>query len=289
MILDDWKKTGKYFNYDNHNIFYKDAGEGEVLVCIHGFPTASWDWHRLWPKLTERFRVLAVDMLGFGFSDKPKDHTYSIHDWATLHESLLQTLGIWRIHILAHDCGNTVAQELLARSEDRQKARAEGIEIRSVCFLNGGLFPETIRPRLIQKLLMSPLGSLVGRFISERSLHKNFSAIFGKNTQPTDKEIKDFWSLITYNQGVRVSHRIIRYMNERKIYRARWVGVLQTAKVSLRHINGTSDPINGLPMANRYRELVPSADVVLLENIGHYPQIEDPVRVIEAFFVFIDK
>jgi pimeloyl-ACP methyl ester carboxylesterase len=42
-------------------------------------------------------------------------------------------------------------------------------------------------------------------------------------------------------------------------------------------------------MANRYRELVPSADVVLLENIGHYPQIEDPVRVIEAFFVFIDK
>lgn len=289
MILADWKRAGKYFHHGNHAIFYRDEGEGEVLVCIHGFPTSSWDWHRIWSELVKRFRVIALDMIGFGYSDKPKDYAYSIHDQATLHENLLRTFGVDRIHILAHDYGDTVAQELLARYEERRKDGVERIKIKSVCFLNGGIFPEAARPRLIQKLLLSPLGPLVGRFINERRFRRSFSEIFGKDTQPSDKELRDFWSLITCNDGIKVSHKIIRYMAERKKYRDRWVGVLQNTKVPMRFINGSADPVSGAPMAARYRELVPNPDVVILENIGHYPQLEAPIGVAKAFLAFVQQ
>jgi pimeloyl-ACP methyl ester carboxylesterase len=228
-------------------------------------------------------------MIGFGYSDKPKDYAYSIHDQATLHENLLQALGINRVHILAHDYGDTVAQELLARYEERQKSGEERIEIRSVCFLNGGIFPEAARPRLIQKLLLSPLGPLVGSLMTEQRFRKSFSAIFGNNTQPSDKELRDFWSLVTFDDGIKVTHKIIHYLAERKQHRDRWVGVLQNTKVPMRFINGAVDPVSGAPMAARYRELVPNPDVVVLENIGHYPQLEDPVRVLRAFLDQVEK
>lgn len=93
----------------------------------HGFPTASWDWHKLWPEFVKHYRVIALDMIGFGFSDKPINYHYSIGDQADLQQALLTSLGISSIHLLAHDYGDTVAQELLARFEDLKKLHSRKI------------------------------------------------------------------------------------------------------------------------------------------------------------------
>ena len=165
--LDAWQAAGSTFSAGSHRLFYRQEGAGPPLLLIHGFPTASWDWNRLWPALARRFRVVAMDMLGFGFSAKPRRHRYSIFEQADLHEALLAQLGVRRVHILAHDYGDTVAQELLARHAERRRGPefsapgrdgATRVEVASVCFLNGGLFPEAHHPRPIQKMLASPLG-----------------------------------------------------------------------------------------------------------------------------------
>jgi pimeloyl-ACP methyl ester carboxylesterase len=287
MQLDDWRHAGARFYYRGEPIFYRDDGRGPALLCIHGFPTASWDWHKLWPALTERFRAVAPDMIGFGLSAKPRSYDYSICDQATLHESLLDALGIARVHVLAHDYGDTVAQELLARHGERRAAGAAGPVIASVCFLNGGLFPEVHRARAAQKLLHSPLGPLLGRLMSERGFRRSFAPIFGPHTQPSDEELAVAWALVAHNDGPRVAHRLIRYIAERREFRERWVGALQGTDVPLRFINGPADPVSGAHMAARYRELVPKADVVLLDGIGHYPQLEAPERVLAAYLEFI--
>ncbi len=289
MTLDDWHATSHTFSYRDHAIAYHDEGEGEALVCIHGFPTASWDWYRLWPSLTRHFRVISLDMLGFGFSAKPRNHTYSLFTQATLHEVILQHLGIHTIHLLAHDYGDTVVQELLARHLKRQAQDRPGLQIKSACLLNGGLFPEATRPRPIQKLLLGPLGWLVGYFMNEDLFSKNFSVVFGPDTQPTAKELADFWALITHQGGTRVVHKISQYQKERRQNRKRWVGALQKTTVPLRFINGPLDPVSGATMATRFRQLIPNPDVVVLHGIGHYPQIEAPDAVLEAFFSFIEK
>jgi pimeloyl-ACP methyl ester carboxylesterase len=289
MTLDEWRAAGRWFTFQGHRIFLRDEGTGDVLVCIHGFPTASWDWHRLWPSLTARWRVVAPDMLGFGFSAKPREHRYSIHEQASLHEELLASLGVERVHILAHDYGDTVAQELLARHLERSRLGELRLEIASACLLNGGLFPEAHRARLTQRLLASRLGPHLARVMNERSFGRSLAAVFGPRTQPTPAELHDFWRLMACNDGTGVAHLLIGYMAERRRHRERWVGVLSETAVPIRLVNGPEDPVSGRHMVERYRELVPAPDVVLLAGIGHYPQVEDPDGVLGAYLAFRDR
>ena len=288
MTPAQWQAAGGYFNWNGHRIFYRDDGGGHsALLLIHGFPTASWDYARVWPALCRRFtRVIAPDMLGFGFSDKPAAHPYSLVEQTDLHLALLAQLGVQRIHVLAHDYGVSVAQELLAR----QLERGDGdLQIASVALLNGGLFPETHRMTLTQRLLRSALGPWLARQMNQQRFGKSFSVVFGKRGKPTLEELQDFWSLIAYNQGARVMPRLIGYIDERRRRRARWVGALQNTKVPIRLINGPDDPVSGAHMVARYRELIAHPDTVSLPGVGHYPQTEAPDEVLSAYFEFLDR
>ncbi|WP_405164030.1 alpha/beta hydrolase [Nocardia sp. NBC_01499] len=284
-----WRANGRRFTHRGHQIFYRDDGGGAdgTLVCIHGFPTASWDWHRVWPGLCERFaRVLAPDMIGFGWSAKPRNYLYSIADQADIHENLLREQGIDRFHILAHDYGDTVAQELLARDAERRTAGDESLVVESVCLLNGGLFPETHRPRLVQRLLASPLGPLVSFLATERAYTASLSSVFGPDTKPSREELDQFWTLWCGKRGKRNGHKLIRYMSERRQYRERWVGALRDTQLPVRLIDGLLDPVSGAHMVRRYRELIPNPDVVELPKVGHYPQVEAPADTLTAFLDF---
>lgn len=282
--LSVWRKRGQSFVFHGQTVRYWTAGQGEPLLLIHGFPTASWDWHYLWQPLAQRYRLIACDMLGFGDSAKPLDHEYSLLEQADLQQALLEYLGVEQpVHVLAHDYGDSVAQELLARHYEAR------IHLASCVFLNGGLFPETHRPVLMQKLLLSPLGWMIGRAFSRDALVKSFRQIFGPQSRPTESELDDFWSLVESNRGPRILHKLISYIPERRVQRDRWVSAMQRGEVPLRVIDGEVDPISGAHMVQRYRQLIPSPDTVLLPGIGHYPQTEAPAQVLEHYLAFRDR
>lgn len=279
-----WQADGRYFPFKGKKIFYRQSKAGNpVLLLLHGFPTASFDWYRIWDHLTDQFQLIAADMLGFGFSEKPRPYAYTMAEQADLQEQLLRELGITKVHILAHDYGDTVAQELLAR----QLSGDLSFDIRSVIFLNGGLFPGVHQPRPIQKLLMSPIGRYLTPFLGKANLAKTFRRIFGPHTQPTEEEIDHFWQLIEHQDGKAVIPLLIRYMQERVQYRERWVGALQKSLLPMLLIDGAYDPISGAHLAAHYRKVVPRARVVELEQIGHYPQVEAPLRVVEELQLFL--
>ncbi len=290
QTLDAWRAAGASFEQRGHAIFHRvdgDPGAAPALVCIHGFPTASWDWHAIWPALRARFAcVMAADMIGFGFSAKPHPYPYSMLDQADLHEALLTRLGVRRVHLLAHDYGDTVAQELLARHEERRTRGDDALVIESACLLNGGLFPETHRATRAQKLLASPVGPVLARSTTEGTFGAGLAGIFGPRTKPSPAALHDFWRLASEHDGTRVVPALLGYMEERRRRRARWVGALETTTVPLRVIDGLEDPVSGAHMVARYRELVPNPDVVELPGIGHYPQVEDPDGVVRAFLDF---
>ena len=91
---------------------------------------------------------------------------------------------------------------------------------------------------------------------------------------------------MTENDGRRAMPRLLRYIDERRRYRERWVGALIHTKVPLRLINGPVDPVSGEHMAQRYAELVPAPDIVSIPGIGHYPQVEAPDRFVELLLEF---
>ncbi|XBQ17169.1 MAG: alpha/beta hydrolase [Oceanicaulis sp.] len=291
ISLEDWRAGGSRFDWRGHEIFYRTGGDwssdAPVLMLIHGFPTASWDWAHQWEALCTRYRVIAPDLIGFGFSAKPEGYPYSILDQADLCEALLEAHGVKEAHLLAHDYGDTVAQEMLARHIDRQAAGDPGLRLGSVCFLNGGLFPEQHRPTVTQHLVNSPLGPLVARMMTRDRFGKGLSEVFGPDTKPTDAELDAFWAMANTNGSLRrIGHRLIKYIAERRANRERWVGALMANTVPMRVIDGALDPVSGAHMVARYQELVPEPDCVLLADVGHYPQLEAPQRVLDAYMEF---
>jgi pimeloyl-ACP methyl ester carboxylesterase len=207
-------------------------------------------------------------------------------DQATMHEELLAALAIDRVHVLAHDYGDSVAQELLARHEDRRASATSGPAIASVCFLNGGIFPESHRPRPVQTLLASPLGPLVARLTSKRAFSKGLRAVFGPSTPPSPAFVDELWTLLRHADGHLVVPKLIGYMAERRRHRERWVGVLTRTQVPLVLVDGLADPVSGAHVVERWRELVPASRVEPLAGIGHYPQVEDPAGTLRAFMAF---
>jgi pimeloyl-ACP methyl ester carboxylesterase len=287
--LDTWRKQATYFSVHGWKIaswtHFDTSREKPWLLLIHGFPTSSWDWTRVWPTLEKKFNLAAIDMLGFGLSEKPRNIKYRIVDQADLQEVLLEKLGVGEAHVLAHDYGDTVAQELIARHNEG----ALSFCLKSVCFLNGGLFPEQHRARPIQKLGLSPVGGLISRFLSRSSLRKGFDEIFGPDTKASDDEIDGHWSLLSEGNGERIFHKLLNYIPERRANRDRWVGALTDAAIPLKLIDGGVDPVSGAHLYHYYREQIPNANASLLEDIGHYPQTEDPANVARLFLEFHQK
>ena len=292
--LERWKAAGQYFDYLGFEVFYRNEGSGPPLLLIHGYPFNTWDWAPIWPTLTERFAVIAPDMLGMGFSDKPSTYEYSVPDHADMHEALLAHLGVTACHILAHDIGDSVGQEMLARHEFGQQSYGS-LRIESVTWLNGGMFNETYRPRLMQKVLSrTPLGDLASHspnvLLSQRVLERTINELFGPHTQPSPRMHELFNQILDYNDGKRVTHKVGRFVNDRYLYRNRWVRAMRQTKVPMRFIDGPADPNSGRHMADRYRQLIPNPDVVMLDDgIGHWPQIEAPKAVLAALLEHIDR
>jgi pimeloyl-ACP methyl ester carboxylesterase len=283
--LQKWQEEGKWHKYKGYSIFCQMAGTGEPLVLIHGFPTASWDWKGVWADLASKYQVITFDMIGFGFSDKPTEYAYSIVDQANLVESILQEIGIRKCHLLCHDYGDSVGQELLAR----QREGSAKVHIETICFLNGGLFPEVHQPALIQKLLLSAVGPFVSRLITRRMFDLNMQHIFGSLTQPTDRQLEEFWQLLEYNDGRAIMHRHIKYLEERRCLRQRWVAPMLRGGIPMAFINGVDDPIAGASMVARYKALVVKPYVLELAGVGHYPQVELPGEVVAGYLQFRER
>jgi pimeloyl-ACP methyl ester carboxylesterase len=276
VSVEQWRSAGGSFEWLGHRIFFRVEGSGEPLLLIHGFPTASWDWAPMWPELVKRYRVMTLDMIGFGLSAKPRDFRYSLMAQADLFGAFLVREKVTKYRLVAHDMGDSVAQELLARQRGDAPAK-----IVSTCLLNGGLFPEAHHPVIAQRLLASPLGPLFARVSRYGLFARSMKRIWG-STAPSEDELRAMWQLVTESDGLRVMPKLIGYLAERRANRERWAGALVEPPCPVRLIDGPLDPVAGADIIERYRELVPNADVVVLDGVGHYPQVEAPDRVLAA-------
>jgi pimeloyl-ACP methyl ester carboxylesterase len=282
VTVEEWRAAGSYFEWQGHRIFARVEGGGEPLLLIHGFPTASWDWAAVWPALVKRYRVLALDLIGFGLSAKPPHFAYSVMAQADLVGAFLVREKVTRYRLVAHDMGDSVAQELFARQRGDGAAK-----IVAACLLNGGVFPEAHHPAVMQRLLASPLGPLIARVSSFRVFAATMNRIWGKQPARED-ELRAMWQLVSESDGTAVLPKLLGYLAERKLHRERWAGALIDPPAPVRFINGVVDPIAGASMVARYRELVPQADIVELADVGHYPQVEAPDAVLAAVLAHFD-
>ena len=248
------------------------------MTLLHGFPSSSHDWAKVTPALEEAHTLLLLDFLGFGASEKPTTHEYSLHEQADIVEAAWEHQGVAATALVAHDYGVSVAQELLAR-------RAEGrlaVELRSTHLLNGGLYPELHRPQPTQTALLDPeQGARLSALLSEELLVAALRPSFAERYDAAG-DSAEIWQATSRNDGHRIAHLLIGYIRDREAHGERWVRALEQTDVPLAFVWGMLDPISGAHMAARIRERLPGAPFLALQDVAHWPPLEAPERVAPA-------
>ena len=276
--VEAWRHEGGFTTFRDHSIYRRHReGEGQPIVFLHGFPTSSFDFAPMIERLGKR-STLAFDFLGFGLSDKPRDHTYTLAWQADLTEALVAEVGGGPVFICAHDLGTSVATELMARDIEGEL----GFEMAGVLLFNGSILIERAQPTLAQKLLRGPIGPLAARLSNEAFFRRQFSSVFSEGHQPSPEFLEDAWSLIERDGGNRLGHKLVYYMDERTVYADRWHGAVRDWEGPLSLFWGLEDPVAVPAILEGLVDLRPSTEPPTFPDLGHYPQVEDPDRFTEA-------
>ncbi len=273
-----WSGSGTTEDVLGHRLFVRrQEGRSPCLLLLHGFPSSSYDWRELLA-LRDGQATLAFDFLGFGLSDKPRDHVYSLAWQADAAEEIVRRAGSPPVLIVAHDMGTSVATELMARDLE---GRLE-MSIAGALLFNGSILLDRASPTIGQKLLRSGMGPLFSRLTTERTFRAQFARIFSPAHPLSADEAADQWSLIAHNGGQRIAHRLIHYMDERERLTDRWHGAFRDWPRPLMLTWGLLDPVATTSVLDGLRALRPGVPVRELPEIGHYPQLEAPVEISAA-------
>ena len=263
---------------EERTVFRVRRGAGPTMTLLHGFPSSSHDWAKVAPELAARYTLLAPDFLGFGASEKPPEHRYSLREQADLVEALWQAEGVRDTVLVAHDYGVSVAQELLARAAEGTLAA----ELGAVHLLNGGLYPELHRAQPIQLALLDPeQGPRMSGLVTEELFVAGLGQTFAPGYDAAG-DCAEMWVAMSREQGERIGHLLIAYITDRERHGERWKAALETTSVPLRFVWGMLDPISGAHMAERIRERLPQAPFTALADVSHWPPLEAPERVAAA-------
>ena len=151
-----------------HEIAYHSVGEGEPVLLVHGIMTYSFIWRKIVPLLKDHYRVISVDLLGCGASDKPLAVSYSVHQHASLLKDFADTLELDAFHFVGHDVGGGIGQIFAVRYPE---AIADLTLINTVAHNFWPVQPIiAMRTPIIRQLAMATLDAGALRLIVRRGL-----------------------------------------------------------------------------------------------------------------------
>ncbi|MGI8557063.1 MAG: alpha/beta fold hydrolase [Solirubrobacteraceae bacterium] len=265
-----------------HEISYMQAGEGPVLLLVHGIASTSQTWLESIPLLARRFTVIAPDLPGHGCSDKPPGD-YSIGSLASSMRDLLVALGHERASIAGHSLGGGVAMQFAYMYPERCE--------RLLLVCSGGL-GRSVNPLLRAAALpgaelvlaatapgLTAAGRLVGRGMQRLGLRaaSDLSEVSRGFASLVDPETRTAF-LETLRSVIKFSGQSVNASN--RLYLASEMPTLI--------VWGARDPIIPVGHGRRAHQLMPHSRFECFADAGHMPQVDDPHRFADLVLEFCD-
>ena len=284
----DWEAGGRRLRAHGRSVWMLDVPAADdrgldPLLALHGFPSSSFDWRHVLGALRAHRRVVALDFLGFGLSDKP-DLRYSMRLQADVVEAATRDLGLSSVALLTHDMGDTVGGELLARSLEGTLPFAVSRRV----LTNGSIYIDTAQLTTGQQLLLS-LDDAPVDLVTAEGFKAGLAGTFSRASSVGEAELDAQWLLAERNAGHRLLPRTIRYIEDRRAEERRFTGAIETHPSPLAVVWGADDPIAVVAMAAELRRARPDAQVTILDGVGHYPMIEAPDRFAAAVVAALER
>jgi pimeloyl-ACP methyl ester carboxylesterase len=284
-----WEHGGRRRRLAGFDIFTIEIEPGaeeldEPLLVIHGFPTCSYDYRKIASALSARRRVLLLDLVGFGLSEKPDIH-YSIELYADVVMAYISDLGLDRFALLTHDMGDTVGGELLARQAEGTWA----VEITRRVVTNGSIYLEMAHLTDGQKLLLALDDERLPVGPGPSDIATSLAATMAEGSLDAQGDLAADAELICRNGGNTLLPRTIRYIEDRRRAQDRYTGAIESHPSPVGIVWGTDDPIAVTHMTALLKERRPDAVLQLLFGVGHYPMLEAPLDFLTAVSDVLDS
>ena len=274
MNAKNWKAKGKFVEVNGHNLFVVEEGGSNkpTLLILHGYPSCSFDYHKVLPILSKKYRIIVHDHLGFGFSDKPLEYSYSLIDQADTALSLWKKLGVKKASILAHDYGTSVLTEVVAKWNLGYRP----VDINAIVFGNGSILINMVKLLFAQRLLMNKkTGPILTNLATEAYFQYNLKKCWYDKSKYSKEEISVLYEIGMTKEARAVFPQISLYNHERKKFWNRWIsnGIYKT-DIPIKIYWADKDPIAVIEMAHELKRNIPTANLKILEDVGHYPMLE---------------
>mmetsp|Transcript_5243 Transcript_5243/g.7360 ORF Transcript_5243/g.7360 Transcript_5243/m.7360 type:complete len:342 (-) Transcript_5243:493-1518(-) len=296
QTIKDWEAQGKYLEIQGKRIYVQDivlssnATGSETLLILHGFPTCSFDFRAAvrGGNLDKRFkRIVLFDQIGYGLSEKPANYSYSIFEQADIALELWRKLGVKEAHLLAHDMGDSVATEILAR-RDKELLPSWAAKLLSVTFCNGGMHIEHSNFRISQVLLRIPIISSVVASIESETVFKSQILSTTSAKGVSEEELQYWFELSVHNHGVRRLPQVITYLEDRYRMQGSWIQSLSRLDIPCHILWGKADSVAPSEIAAKLATEIPNAKLTWLEA-GHYAMAEDTTEWVNAALSFYEN
>jgi haloalkane dehalogenase len=253
----------QFWEHPDGRLAYRDEGHGETIVFVHGTPTSSLEYVGLIDRLKDTYRCLAMDHLGFGGSDKPKDADYSIESHSSRLRALLSHLSIKSFHLVVHDFGGVIGLPL---------ALDQTFSIRSLTIINSWAWP------LIESepQMRSQLWILRSSMMNWLYLNMNFSPkvllkmAWGKHSPLTKQKHKAYQGAFR-SPGER--YGLLSFKNtlldfDLPCWHRKDLPNLASLPIFLAW--GMSDALISSRNLDRWTKMFPNARVSRFEKVGHF-------------------
>ena len=261
-------------------LFYQEEGKGPPLLLIHGFGASTYTWRYVAPELARTHRVIAVDLKGFGQSDKPFDERYSVFDQAELLAQLIEDKDLRNLTLVGHSFGGGIALLLALEANQRLEGR-----ISRLVLLDTIAYPQHIPVffRMLDMPLVSQLGvRMVPPSVQTRVALK-IAYLDDSKIDPDEVEI--YAAPLKTAAG---KHAII--------HSARQIMPKGLAEIAQRYRTNElptlilwcdHDRIVPLEVGLKLRRTLPNSTLRLIEDCGHMPQEEQPASTLKLLKGFI--
>jgi pimeloyl-ACP methyl ester carboxylesterase len=267
----------------DQRITYRTAGEGPVLLLIHGMAGSASTWRQVMPGLSSRFTVVAPDLLGHGRSDKPLGD-YSLGAFASSLRDLLVALGHERATVVGQSLGGGVAMQFSYQYPERCE--------RLVLVGSGGLGRE-VNPLL--RWLSLPGSDAVLRLACAAPIRGAIERVgglaerIGFQPAPVVAELWRSYSSLADDATRRAFLRTLRAVVDPRGQAVSAANRLHLAtEMPTLIVWGDADPIIPVEHAHAAHASIPGSRLEIFEGVGHYPHCEAPERFVEILTEFIE-
>lgn len=257
----------------------RESGSGRPMLLIHGLGASSYTWHAITPALAKTHRVIALDLKGFGDSDKPLDDAYSIADQANLVRDYILRRDLQGVTLVGHSFGGAVALAVALEDAEQSRPRIEKLVlIDSVAYRQ----PIPLFFRIVGTPLLGELG--MNLVPPEVQASHALAMAYHEDSKISPETVANYAGPLHSEGGRHALARTVDSLIDQDAdgYAARY----RTLKTPSLLIWCEHDRIVPLRFGKRlYRDL-PRAEIDVIEKCGHIPQEEQPAETIKAIRKF---